>query len=154
MITSPLLLALIFIVCLCYSDLNHCCGDAAPLNDNINISRIEEIVQTKPTKKELHAANNKVEKDRTMDIHRPLLDCKDISNLEIVGIIGEGKKKITYEVNLPWGDQAVLKRCKTKMCAYRKSTEIEGAYLRALLHKQYGSQAVAFYGECNLPYHP
>jgi len=34
-----------------------------------------------------------------------------ISNLEIVGIIGEGKKKITYEVKLPWGDQAVLKRC-------------------------------------------
>ena len=82
---------------------------------------------------------------------RPLLDCKDILNLEIVGIIGEGKKKRTYEVKLPWGDHAVLKRCKTQRCRGKKVTEKEGAYLRAL-HEQYGSQAVAFYGECNLPY--
>jgi hypothetical protein len=51
---------------------------------------------------------------------RPLLDCKDILNLEIVGIIGEGKKKRTYEVKLPWGDHAVLKRCKTQRCRGKK----------------------------------
>ena len=153
---SPLLLAPIFvIVCFCYgySDLNHHYGDAAS-NNNMNISIEEFVQQTKPTKKKPpHPVNNKVKDDidRTMDIHRPLLDCKDISNLEIVGIIGEGKKKRTYEVKLPWGDHAVLKRCKTQWCAQRKMTEKEGAYLRAL-HKQYGSQAVAFYGECNLPY--
>ena len=93
MITSPLLLALIFIVCLCYSDLNHCCGDAAPLNDNINISRIEEIVQTKPTKKELHAANNKVEKDRTMDIHRPFWTAKIFRTLKLLELLVKAKRK-------------------------------------------------------------
>lgn len=152
---SSLLAPIFVIVCFCYgyySDLNHHYGDAAS-NNNMNISIEEFVQQTKPTKKEPpHPVNNKVKDiDRTMDIHRPLLDCKDISNLEIVGIIGEGQQKRTYEVKLPWGDHAVLKRCKSHRCVKRKITEKEGAYLRAL-RKQYGSQAVAFYGECNLPY--
>jgi len=82
-----------------------------------------------------------------------LLSCEDISKLEIVRVVGSGKKKIVYEVKLPYPSKkyAVAKRCVDELCMKHNVLGKEASILKNLM-RQYGSQVMSFYGECHQPY--
>lgn len=78
---------------------------------------------------------------------RFFLGCKAIQNLEIIRSVGDGKHKIVYEVKLPWGEHAVAKRCKTRLCVSQQRLEREANYLKEL-QSQYDKKTIQVLGEC------
>jgi len=80
-----------------------------------------------------------------------LLGCDEIAKLKVLRLIGTGKQKVTYEVKLPWGEHAALKRCKFKKCVEKGFLKKETELTREL-HEQYGDQTVRYFGECNAAY--
>ena len=76
------------------------------------------------------------------------LSCSEIANLKIVRLLGEGKRKAAYEVRLPWGARAVLKRCTAAKCVSKDKIPQEGRMLRGL-YEQYGDAgALRYFGGC------
>ena len=80
-----------------------------------------------------------------------LLGCQDMKNVEITNIIATGNKKIIYEVKLPSGQPAVVKRCLHIKCM-EKYMARETYFLKKLQETYGRSETIAFYGECNMPY--
>lgn len=78
----------------------------------------------------------------------PLLNCTEITELEIVSKLGAGKQKVTYAVRLPNGQLGVAKRCHAASCVVQNLTINEGAIFRDLFEEN-GSQAIRFFGDCH-----
>ena len=88
------------------------------------------------------------------------LGCKEISQLEVVKVLGVGYRKVAYEVKLPGSgsrrrkQHAVAKRCKNLNCIHDNSIVNETQWIRRL-YEEYGSTtdngggAVEYYGQCN-----
>jgi len=81
---------------------------------------------------------------------RYLLGCKEIAELEVIRVLGEGQRKIAFEVKLPWGEQAVVKRCKNYTCTKSNKKRKEAKILKEL-QEQYGDEAAHYFGECDAP---
>ena len=47
---------------------------------------------------------------------RFVMGCAEIAKLEVVRVLGRGKHKIAFEVELPWGEHGVAKRCIKYRC--------------------------------------
>ena len=89
-------------------------------------------------------------KDTYLGNNRPL-SCAEIAKLNIVRPLGAGKKKIAYEVILPYGGHGVAKRCNHYTC-YKDGLLQEEAHLLKGLYQHYGNEALHFYGDCSAPY--
>ena len=90
---------------------------------------------------------NQIREKKDADQNSKLLSCNDIRNLQIIRLIGKGFQKAVYEVKLPWGEHAVVKRCITKKCVKDQLIEKEGSFFDNL-HHQYGDKAIDFFGAC------
>ena len=79
--------------------------------------------------------------------HRPyILSCHEMTGLPILSTIGQGHRRVGYEVRLPNGKVAIAKRCLTEEC--RPHMQREAALFREL-QEVYESQAVGFHGYCD-----
>lgn len=79
-----------------------------------------------------------------------LLGCEEISNLEIVREIGEGRQKRAFEVRLPNGRTAMAKRCKSYTCIKKKQVQKEAQVFQELLQTSNGqNERIRFYGACD-----
>jgi hypothetical protein len=78
-----------------------------------------------------------------------LLGCDDMHHIRIIHKVAEGKQKIVYKVQLPTGEMALAKRCRSLECIRRRLLQTESHILRNL-QGQYGpSNTIRFYGECD-----
>ena len=91
---------------------------------------------------------NQTREKKYADQNNKLLSCNDIRNLQIIRLIGKGVQKAVYEVKLPWGEHAVVKRCISHTCVKDQLIEKEGFFFNNL-HHQYGDEAIDFFGACN-----
>ena len=77
-----------------------------------------------------------------------LLGCSEIGQLPIIDIIGKGKQKIGYKVQLPSGEHALAKRCISLNCVKESLVKKEATILKHL-QEQYGRhQTIEIFGEC------
>lgn len=78
-----------------------------------------------------------------------LLGCNDFKDVTIVRTLGKGHKKAVYEVKLPSGESAIIKR--NLNVGYQSYFDHEAFYLKKM-HELYGDQTVKYFGDCNVPY--
>ena len=78
-----------------------------------------------------------------------LLGCNDLKDVTIVRTLGKGHKKAVYEVKLPSGESAVIKR--NLNAVDQRYFDHEAFYLKKM-HELYGDQTIKYFGECNVPY--
>ena len=83
----------------------------------------------------------------------PELDCSMVNDIVVVGELGRGNHRITFEVVLPSGKRAAAKRCITSSCESHHSLAQE-AWLFHELEAQFGESALAFYGICQFDWWP
>ena len=77
-----------------------------------------------------------------------LLGCSDLKDATIVRTIGKGHTKAVYEVKLPSGERAIVKR--NLNIRYRRNFENEAFYLKKMA-ELYGNKTTKYFGECNAP---
>jgi hypothetical protein len=87
-------------------------GSLVDPSDITNINHKSSIAKTITTSNDSVANSIK----SRINSGTSLLGCDDIAGLEIVRVLGEGKKKTTFEVKLPSGEHAVAKRCNSYDC--------------------------------------
>jgi len=84
--------------------------------------------------------------DKTMS---PLiLGCSEIGQLPIIDIIGKGKQKIGYKIQLPSGEHAVAKRCVSLKCVKESLVEKEATILKHLQEQNGRHQTLEVFGLC------
>jgi len=77
-----------------------------------------------------------------------LLGCNDLKDATIVRTFGKGHTKAVYEVKLPSGESAIVKR--NLNIGYQRYFENEVFYLKKMA-KLYGDKTTKYFGECNAP---
>jgi len=110
-----------------------------PIEKTASVERMDSPIDSTQTTTAYHK-NNKF-----------LLGCEEIATLQIVRKMGKGYQKSVFEVVLPWGEHALVKRCWASTCVANEWLKKE-ANLTRELYEQYGDRVVGYFGECDLPY--
>ena len=102
---------------------------------------------------QLHDDSSSSSKKPTLLPPQAFLNCSDIDNLQIIRKLGQGKHKISFEVELPsTGKRMAAKRCHSAHCVKRSLILHEAEKVYYYQHTKGIEGLVRFYGSCDRAY--